>query len=98
MDENNVPEKMQWTADDNQNEGAAKALLMSVWDEKTRNTMRIDLWTKEMTVEEMKFFFHQTLVTMSETFERATGEKPMSLAMKDFADYFAEKMKIQAPQ
>ena len=58
----------------------------------------VDSGWKEMTVEEMKFFFHQTLVTMSETFERATGEKPMSLAMKDFADYFAEKMKIQAPQ
>jgi hypothetical protein len=30
--------------------------------------MRIDLWTKEMPVDEMKIFFHQTLVAMSDTF------------------------------
>jgi hypothetical protein len=29
--------------------------------------MRIDLWTKEMPVDEMKIFFHQTLVAMSDT-------------------------------
>jgi hypothetical protein len=32
--------------------------------------MRIDLWTKEMPVDEMKIFFHQTLVAMSDTFHR----------------------------
>jgi gliding motility-associated protein GldC len=37
--------------------------------------MRIDLWTKEMPVDEMKIFFHQTLVAMSDTFHRATGDR-----------------------
>ena len=34
---------------------------MSIWDEKTKETLRIDLWTKDIRVDEMKHFFHQTL-------------------------------------
>jgi gliding motility-associated protein GldC len=49
--------------------------MLSVWDSKSKESMRIDLWTKEMPVDEMKIFFHQTLVAMSDTFHRATGEK-----------------------
>jgi gliding motility-associated protein GldC len=49
--------------------------------------MRIDLWTKEMPVDEMKIFFHQTLVAMSDTFHRATGDEKMAETMKDFC-YF----------
>ena len=48
-----------------------------------------------MTVDEMKIFFHQTLVTMADTFKRATNEEDMTLAMQDFCDYFAEKMDIK---
>jgi gliding motility-associated protein GldC len=48
----------------------AKAIMLSVWDSKSKESMRIDLWTKEMPVDEMKIFFHQTLVAMSDTFHR----------------------------
>jgi len=95
MDENQVPEKMSWKTTDGGNSGDVKAMMLSVWDESSQNTMRIDLWTKEMKVDEMKFFMHQSLLTMSDTFERATGEKEMTLAMKDFCDYFAEKMNLR---
>jgi gliding motility-associated protein GldC len=44
--------------------------MLSVWDSKVKESMRIDLWTKEMPVDEMKIFFHQTLVAMSDTFHR----------------------------
>ena len=95
LDENRVPEKLSWTARDggvvNQE---SKAVMLSVWDSKAQESMRIDLWTKDMPVDEMKVFFHQTLVSMSDTFERATGDKKMSDTMKDFCDYFAEKMEI----
>jgi gliding motility-associated protein GldC len=67
-------------------------MILSVWDGKKNSSMRIDLWTKEMKVDEMKMLVHQTIVTMADTFERATGEKEMTLAMKDFGEYFAEKM------
>ncbi len=96
LDENRVPEKLHWTARDggvaNQE---AKAVMLSVWDQKTQESMRIDLWTKDMPVDEMKVFFHQTLVSMSHTFERATGDKKMSETMRDFCDYFAEKLELK---
>lgn len=96
LDENRVPEKLSWTARDGgvENE-AAKAVMLSVWDSKAQESMRIDLWTKDMPVDEMKTFFHQTLVSMSDTFERATGDKKMSDTMKDFCDYFAEKLELK---
>jgi gliding motility-associated protein GldC len=65
-----------------------------MWDEKAKNTLRMDLWTKEMSVEEMKQFFHQTLLTMADTFERATGDTRITGDMRDFCYYFAERMNL----
>jgi gliding motility-associated protein GldC len=96
LDENRVPEKLFWTAQDGgvSNE-EAKAMMLSVWDANAQETLRIDLWTKEMPVDEMKVFFHQTLVAMSDTFNRATQDEKMTATMKDFCDYFAEKLEIK---
>jgi gliding motility-associated protein GldC len=69
--------------------------LLSVWDPKKKDTLRIDLWTKDMPVDEMKQFFHQTLVSMSQTFERATNDEKMAATMRDFCDYFAEKLELK---
>ncbi|GAL79214.1 gliding motility protein GldC [Algibacter lectus] len=69
--------------------------MLSVWDSKTQESLRIDLWTKDMPVDEMKVFFHQTLVAMSNTFNRATQDEKMTATMKDFCDYFAEKLEIK---
>ena len=92
LDANNVPERIDWEAQENGAKSSSKAVLLSLWDEKEKNTLRIDLWTKEMTVEEMKAFFHQNILTMADTFERATGEGRMAAQMRDVADYFAEHM------
>ncbi len=97
LDENNIPEKIMWHASDNNISAEAKAMILSVWDKDTRNAMRIDLWTKDMDVDEMKQFVHQTILTLADSFERATGEKPMAATMRDFCEYFAEKMKIAGP-
>lgn len=95
LDENKIPEKLHWTAQDGgvTNE-EAKAMMLSVWDAKAQETLRIDLWTKDMPVDQMKVFFHQTLVAMSNTFNRATQDEKMTATMKDFCDYFAEKLEI----
>lgn len=95
LDENRVPEKLNWTAEDGgiKNE-EAKAMMLSVWDSKAKESLRIDLWTKDMPVDEMKVFFHQTLVAMSDTFNRATQDEKMTATMKDFCEYFAEKLEI----
>ena len=96
LDENRVPEKLTWSAEDggidNQD---AKAMMLSVWDSNTQEMLRIDLWTKDMPVDEMKVFFHQTLVAMSNTFNRATQDDKMKETMKDFCDYFSEKLELK---
>lgn len=95
LDENRVPEKLQWSAEDGGvNQQQAKAIMLSIWDSKVQETLRIDLWTKDMPVDEMKKFFHQTLVAMSDTFQRATDDQQMTDTMKDFCEYFAEKMEL----
>lgn len=95
LDENKVPDSLRWTAKDGGVENEpAKAMLLSVWDSRAQETLRIDLWTKDMPVDEMKKFFHQTLVAMADTFERSTDEKKMADAMRDFCAYFAEKLNL----
>ena len=95
LNENNLPVGMKWTAMDGSVENApAKAMLLSLWDPKENNTMKMDLWTKEMSVEEMKQFFHQTLLTLSDTFEKATGEHNICEDLRDYCYHFADKMKI----
>ncbi len=95
LDENRVPEDISWTAEDGgiENE-SSKAIMLSVWDHKQKDTLRMDLWTKDMPVDEMKQFFHQTLVSMANTFERSTNDEKMSATMRDFCEYFAEKLEL----
>lgn len=95
LNENNLPIAMKWSAQDgNVKDANAKAMLLSLWDPKDNNTMKIDLWTKEMTIEEMKQFFHQTLLTMADTFEKATGENLICEDLRDYCYHFADKMNI----
>lgn len=96
-DDNRIPEKLTWSAEDGGvNNQEAKAAFLSIWDHKEQETLRIDLWTKEMPVDEMKKFFHQILVGMSDTFYRATDDEKMTATMRDFCDYFAEKMDLKS--
>lgn len=96
LDENKIPEKINWSAPDGGVDAASSnAFLLSLWDSKTKESLRIDLWTKEMPVDEMKIFFHQTLLTMADTYERATEDAVMAETMRDFCTYFAEKLNLK---
>ena len=98
LDENNVPLDIEWNADDAGKEGQkSRAMIMSFWDPDDQVAERIDLWTKDMTVDEMKKFFHQILLTMADTFQRATGEEKIVGDMRDFCQWFGEKMDIIPP-
>ena len=96
LDENKIPEELNWSADDGNIKNAeAKAILVSVWDHNKKDTLKVDLWTKDMPVDEMKQFFHQTLVSMTTTFQTATNDEKMTATMRDFCDYFAEKLELK---
>ena len=93
LDENKVPEKLTWDAQDGGVEHEdTKAVLISVWDPINKETLKMDLWTKDMPLDDMQHFFHQTLLSMSDTFMRATNDEKMTATMRDFCEYFAEKL------
>lgn len=94
LDENNLPEKIDWSASDANEESTSKSVMISLWDAKENNTLRIDLWTKDMAVDEMKQFYHQSLLSMADTFENATGEVEASKELRGFAQHFAEKLNL----
>ncbi|MGB0376579.1 MAG: gliding motility protein GldC [Flavobacteriaceae bacterium] len=95
LDENKIPEKIQWSAPDGGVENQdAKAMMLAFWDSDQKEAMRMDLWVKDMPVDQMQQFFHQTLMTMTDTYYRATQDEKMQATMRDFCDYFAEKLNL----
>ncbi len=96
LDEDNVPEKIEWggtDAGDTKTQNI-RALILSMWDQTNKDTLRLDLWTKDMAVDEMKIFFHQTLSTMADSLEKSIQDERIAGDMRDFCAYFAEKMEI----
>ena len=96
LDENHIPERMLWNAQDGGIEAQeTKATMISVWDDKTMEALRIDLWTKDMPVDQMKMFLHQILVSLSSTYQRATGEDDVAAWIEQMAEEFAAKSAIK---
>lgn len=96
LDGEKIPKSILWSATDDAVEGGTlcRAMILSLWDPDRKDTLRLDLWTRDMTVDEMKIFFHQTLTTMADTLERSIGDERISGDMRDFCSWFAEKMEI----
>jgi len=97
MDEDRVPESISWNASDTSAERAqkAKAMMLSFWDGSEKSALRIDLWTKDMMVDEMADFFYQTMMTMADSYGRATKQDETVDEMKKFAKNFYSKIKNQ---
>nr|WP_294903052.1 gliding motility protein GldC [uncultured Lacibacter sp.] len=95
LDEQKVPEQIKWKASDSSAdmEQAAKAMMLAFWDGADKSALRIDLWTKDMMVDEMADFYYQLLMTMADTFNRATNQPEITADMKAFAKDFMEKFR-----
>jgi gliding motility-associated protein GldC len=83
VDENNLTTTIQWNAPDSGESSECKSLMIALWDAKENNTLRIDLWTKEMMVDEMKKFYHQNVLTLTDTYLRATGDEVTTKKVKE---------------
>ena len=94
LDENHLPLSIDWESTDGAEKSQCKSVMIALWDAKENNTLRIDLWTKDMMVDDMKRFFHQSMISMADTFKRATGEEKIAEDMKDFCKHFAQKMEL----
>ena len=84
---------IRWEADDAPEPGPqrAEAMLLALWDPERRNALRIDLWTHEMTVDDMNDFVFQTLLSLGDTYQAATRNDGLMADIKTFAREFAEK-------
>ncbi len=93
LDEQKVPLNIAWKATDSTIERPqqAKAMMLSLWDGADKAALRIDLWTQKMMIDEMADFYYQTLMTMADTFERATKQTELTDEMKLFAQSFYKK-------
>ena len=93
LDPNKIPEQINWQASDSNAEmkQKAKAMCIAFWDGADKSALRIDLWTKDMMVDEMGDFFYHMLMTMADTFKRATQQEELSEEMKTFAKGFIKK-------
>ena len=93
LDPNKIPEQINWQASDSNADmkQKAKAMCIAFWDGADKSALRIDLWTKDMMVDEMGDFFYQMLMTMADTFKRATQQEELSEEMKTFAKGFIKK-------
>jgi gliding motility-associated protein GldC len=100
LDEQKIPQSIDWSATDStaQEAQAARAMMLTFWDPTDKTALRIDLWTKDMMVDEMADFYYQTMMTMADTFERATHQKELVGEMKDFAKNFYAKFKKSQEQ
>lgn len=90
LDDKNVPEAITWEATDAPEPGPqeAKAVVLAIWDPKTQSTLRIDLWTKEMPVDEMGEFVYQTLLTLADSYRNATGNSEAAAVLRRASEDF----------
>jgi gliding motility-associated protein GldC len=95
LDPDKIPQQINWTATDSNTATAqkAKAMCIAFWDGADKTAMRIDLWTKDMMVDEMADFYYQMFMTMADTFKRATQQEEIAADMKIFAKDFLKKFR-----
>ncbi|HEX8348547.1 MAG TPA: gliding motility protein GldC [Hymenobacter sp.] len=101
LDDQKVPEAISWQATDaGPDIHFAKAINIALWDRDQSGTMKIDLWTKDMPVEEMKYFYVDTMGSMAESILTATNDEVMAKKIrtlcKELMDHLEEEAKKQS--
>ncbi|MEZ5057129.1 MAG: gliding motility protein GldC [Saprospiraceae bacterium] len=97
LNKEDMPVEMHWMSEEGEKANQwnpVKALMFSLFDKETRDTLRIDLWTTEFQVVEMDRFMYQTLRSMADTYFRATQNKELANEMQRFVQYFGEKTEV----
>lgn len=93
LDDKKVPSNIRWTATDSTADDMqqARAMILNFWDGAEKAALRIDLWTKDMMVDEMVDFYYQTFMGMADSLERSTGQKELVTDLREFAQKFFKK-------
>ena len=80
LDQHNVPEKIYWEATEKPDPSLSetKSISIALWDDKQKNTLRIDLWAKDMPVMEMKRFYIDCIGGLAQSMLTSTGDEVMA--------------------
>ena len=83
LDNNNLTEKIMWEATDKPDPELTetKSISIAVWDHTQKNTLRIDLWAKDMPVNEMKRFYVDCIGGLAQSALSATGDEYLASEM-----------------
>lgn len=97
LNEDHLPESLRWRAEDNPDHNdytECKAMSLAVFDKESEDTLKIDLWTTELHVEEMDRFIFQTLRSITDTYYKSTYNEKLANDMQNFVTYFGEQTGI----
>ncbi len=95
LDKDNIPEKIRWKASDSEQKDNldTNAISVALWDNNQKNTMRIDLWTKDMPIDEMKRFHVDCIGGLAQTILNSTGDEFMANEMNSLCDKLVKHLK-----
>lgn len=96
LNEKKIPKKIEWEATDAGFDGRkeCEAIMLSLWDKEEKVTMAIDLWTKDMKVEDMNVHFYQVFAKMADTYFKATNNNEVARMIEEFSKEFAGKLNL----
>ena len=93
LDQNNIPEQIMWSAPDGgMKDQLSKSIFLSFWDSKKKETLKMDLWTKDMPIDEMKTFILQTVQSMNQTISKAIGNEDLMEIIDEFSLKFENRI------
>ncbi len=97
-DKDNIPSKIEWNASEIKSKAnqESKAICVSIWDANVQNTLKIDLWTDKMPVDDMKRFYIETIGGLAESLDRATGDQTMVSEINDLCDRLGKYIENQS--
>ena len=100
LDANNVATRIVWQAADapGREPTNCQSVMLSLWDAEKKATAAIDLWTRDMTIDDMNAFFHQVLHKMADTYLRATKNEPVAQSIREFAYEFGDRIRARAAE
>ena len=91
LDKENVPVEILWKSEDGSNSfEPCKGMLLALFDEDKLDTIKLDLWTKNMQVHEMDRFMFQTLRGLADTYYKATQNTDLANQFQNFIQYFGK--------
>ncbi|CAN1574863.1 GldC, gliding motility-associated protein GldC [Spirosomataceae bacterium] len=100
LDESRIPEKIFWDATENPNEGVneTKAISISVWDQYHKGLLGINLWTKDMPVDEMNHFAIDIVGNLSQMLKDSTQDAKMISILEEAGKKMTQHLNEMAKQ